>query len=48
MKQLGADLIEKNVNYNDNPILKWCLLNTNVKRDENDNIRPIKRTKVSC
>ena len=46
MKQLGADLIEKSINYNSNPILEWCLLNTNVKRDENDNIRPIKRTKV--
>lgn len=42
MKQLEADLIEKNVNYNSNPILKWCLTNTAVKRDDNDNIRPIK------
>lgn len=42
MKQLEADLIEKNVNYNNNPILKWCLTNTAVKRDDNDNIRPIK------
>lgn len=42
MKQLEADLIEKKVNYNNNPILKWCLTNTAVKRDENDNIRPIK------
>ena len=45
MKRLGADLIDKSLNYNTNPILKWCLCNTNVKRDENDNIRPIKRTK---
>ena len=45
MKQLEADLIEKNVNYNNNPILKWCLCNTAVKRDENDNIRPIKGQK---
>lgn len=45
MKQLEADLIEKKVNYNNNPILKWCLLNTNVKRDENDNIRPVKGQK---
>lgn len=42
MKQLEADLIEKRVNYNNNPILKWCLCNTSVKRDENDNIRPVK------
>ena len=42
MKQLEADLIEKKVNYNNNPVLKWCLTNTAVKRDENDNIRPVK------
>jgi len=45
MKQLEADLIEKKVNYNNNPILKWCLCNTAVKRDENDNIRPVKSQK---
>ena len=45
MKQLEADLIEKNVNYNNNPILKWCLCNTAAKRDENDNIRPVKGKK---
>jgi phage terminase large subunit-like protein len=43
MKQLEADLQEKKVNYNNNPVLKWCLTNTEVKRDENDNIRPVKR-----
>ena len=45
MKQLEADLIEKNVIYNNNPILKWCLCNAAVKRDENDNIRPVKGQK---
>lgn len=42
MKQLEADLIDKKVNYNNNPILKWCLTNTAVKRDDNDNMRPVK------
>jgi phage terminase large subunit-like protein len=42
MKEMGADLAAKLINYNNNPVLKWCLTNTNVKRDENDNIRPIK------
>ena len=42
MKELAADLSAKRINYNNNPILKWCLTNTNVKRDENDNIKPIK------
>ena len=45
MKQLEADLIEKKVNYNNNPILKWCLCNTAVKRDDNENIRPVKGQK---
>lgn len=42
MKELAADLMAKKINYNNNPILKWCLTNTNVKRDENDNIKPVK------
>jgi len=42
MKEMGADLCAKRINYNRNPILQWCLTNTNVKRDENDNIRPVK------
>jgi phage terminase large subunit-like protein len=44
MKEMGADLAAKRINYANNPILKWCLTNTSVKRDENDNIRPIKGT----
>jgi phage terminase large subunit-like protein len=42
MKELGADLQAHSINYNNNPILKWCLTNTAVKVDENGNIRPIK------
>jgi len=42
MKELTADLMAKRINYNNNPILKWCLTNVNVKRDDNDNIKPIK------
>jgi phage terminase large subunit-like protein len=42
MKELAADLQAKNINYNNNPILKWCLTNTSVKVDDNDNIRPVK------
>ena len=45
MKQLEADLIEKKVNYNNNPVLKWCLCNTAIKRDDNENIRPVKGQK---
>lgn len=42
MKNLGADLEKKLVNYNNNPILKWCLANTSVDVDKNDNIQPAK------
>ena len=45
MKQLEADLKEKKVIYNNNPILKWCLLNTSIEIDKNDNIRPVKGKK---
>lgn len=31
MKELGAMLQDKKINYNNNPILKWCLTNTGVK-----------------
>ncbi len=42
MKKLACELDSKKINYNNNPILKWCLTNTQVEIDKNDNIRPIK------
>lgn len=42
MKSLGADLEKKLVIYNNNPILKWCLTNTSVDTDKNNNIQPAK------
>lgn len=42
MKQLEADLKNKIVIYNNNPILKWCLSNTQAKVDVNGNIQPCK------
>jgi phage terminase large subunit-like protein len=42
MKELAAEFIAGNVIYNNNPLLKWCLTNTQIKIDDNDNIRPIK------
>lgn len=38
LKQLKADLIDKKINYNNNPILKWNLANVVVKTDDNENI----------
>lgn len=45
MKELEADLREKKLNYGNNPITKWCLLNTSIETDKNENIRPVKRKK---
>ena len=42
MKQLEGDLKNKLVNYNNNPILKWCFANTAAKVDLNGNIQPSK------
>lgn len=42
MKSLGAALDAKKINYDNNPITKWCLTNTSVEVDKNDNIQPHK------
>ena len=42
MKQLEADLKNKSIIYDNNPILKWCLSNTQAKVDLNGNIQPSK------
>ena len=42
MKQLEADLKNHKLNYNNNPIMKWCLANTQAKVDVNGNIQPSK------
>ena len=42
MRKLGADLESKIINYNNNPITKWCLSNTAVEIDKNLNIQPCK------
>ncbi|WP_144466144.1 terminase large subunit [Bacillus nitratireducens] len=42
MQQMGQDLKAKKINYNNSPILKWCLTNTGVETDRNGNIVPVK------
>lgn len=42
MRKLGADLEAKIINYNNNPIDKWCLSNTAIEVDKNLNIQPSK------
>jgi phage terminase large subunit-like protein len=41
-KQLEANL----VNYNNNPIDKWCLSNTYIEIDKNQNIQPTKKNNM--
>ena len=47
MYLLKADLAKKNIIYNKNPVLQWCMLNTNADVDVNGNIQPIKNTSRS-
>ena len=42
MQQMGTDLQAKKINYNNSPILKWCLTNTGIETDRNGNIVPVK------
>lgn len=42
MQMMGQDLKAKKINYNNSPILKWCLTNTGIQTDRNGNIVPIK------
>ena len=42
MKSLAAELEAKTINYNNNPVLKWCLANTCVDVDRNGNLQPTK------
>lgn len=47
MEKLGADLESKLINYNNNPITKWCLSNVKADIDRNGNMQPDKtRTKT--
>ena len=42
MKDLAADFKAGKIIYNNNPVDKWCLYNTEVKTDINGNIQPVK------
>lgn len=44
MREMGAAFTDKLVNYNNNPILAWCLSNTAVKKSGVNNIQPVKIT----
>ena len=46
MKELGCALSEHQINYNNNPILRWCLANTGVKALNKDGIETIQPVKL--
>ena len=47
MKQMGGALAEKRIVYQNNPMLRWCLLNTGKKSQNKDGIETIQPVKVS-
>lgn len=44
MREMGAAFADKIVNYNNNPMLVWCLSNTAKKKSGVNNIQPVKIT----
>lgn len=44
MKNLKSEFQRHTIIYNNNPIDKWCFLNTSVKIDVNGNIQPCKKS----
>ena len=42
MKDLKAEFQANHIVYQNNPILKWMLMNLHAKRDVNDNVQPVK------
>lgn len=41
MKNLGYDFHSNLINYNADPVMKWCLCNCQIKMDEAGNIKPV-------
>ena len=48
MKEMAAAFSLHKVNYNNNPILRWCLMNTGVKRTKTDSLEMIQPVKIQA
>ena len=48
MKEMGAAFHDHKVNYNNNPILRWCLANTASKALNKDGIETIQPVKIQA
>lgn len=46
MKEMGAAFSEHKVIYNNNPVLRWCLLNTAAKRTKTDSLEMLQPVKI--
>ena len=46
MREMQAAFSEHKVIYNNNPMLRWCLLNTAAKRTKSDSIEMIQPVKI--
>lgn len=46
MREMGAAFAEHRVIYNNNPVLRWCLLNTAAKKTKTDSLEMIQPVKI--
>jgi phage terminase large subunit-like protein len=46
MREMQAAFSEHKVIYNNNPILRWCLLNTAAKRTKSDSLEVMQPVKI--
>ena len=46
MREMGAAFAEHKVIYNNNPILRWCLLNTAAKKTKSDSLEVMQPVKI--
>lgn len=47
LKSMESELKAKKVNYDNNPVLRWCLVNSKVNTDRNDNLSLVKTSKAT-
>jgi len=46
MREMGAAFAEHRVVYNNNPVLRWCLLNTAAKKTKSDSLEVMQPVKI--
>ena len=46
MREMGAAFAEHRIVYNNNPILRWCLLNTAAKKTKSDSLEVMQPVKI--